>query len=207
MNWRTTEILLKSILLVGKASRTFYCCLSTDPGTVWAPGKLSEARWLPQAQCPKSAQWPDIWVPPSIPPVKTRASLLRGEGGARPRHKPGKLSTQESGEVTGASLSPLGWREEGDKHKRLWSLLPLVTPIWAVFLWERELNSSLCPSMDVDKSLPSSELLLPPLWWSGGKEVLFNPWHPETRLKGGDHLTDWSSVIENSGSPIPGFRL
>lgn len=52
----------------------------------------------------------------SIHPVKTQPSLPRGEGEAWPRHQPGKLSTQESGEVTGASLSTQGWRKEGDKH-------------------------------------------------------------------------------------------
>lgn len=53
---------------------------------------------------------PDKWV--FLSPCLDSAPPAPGSGGAWPGNKPGKLSKQESGEVTGASLSILGCRKE-----------------------------------------------------------------------------------------------
>lgn len=61
--------------------------------------------------------WACLTTEVSKHPVKSQRSLP-GQRGRRAQHKLGKLSKQESGRVTGASLSTLGWRKEGDKSKQ-----------------------------------------------------------------------------------------
>lgn len=169
-----------------------------EPLAIWVRHRTFPRPWFP-----KSAPWlgvPDNWV--LHPPCEDSAlHPSQGAGDAGPGISQGSCQHRNLGKWRVPASPPrAAGRQEIHTND---CLTPVATTGYAnlgsVFMGEREfLNSSHGSSVTLDKSRPSSGLLLCSLW-RGGEEVFVSP--PMAL-----NIRDRSSVIKNSGSPVSGSK-